>query len=214
MKKRKLTEEEKKRKAIFDKIVKEKQKEGYKKTDLTLTLDEGNIKGVAYATILCIPFVILFFLFNKLEDLPEIDSPIYGLIFIVSIFLSIVVHELIHGFFWGLSAKNHYKSISFGVIWESFNPYCTCNEPLGKVSYIIGSMMPGVILGIIPCIISIVIRNVLLLCFGVLGIIGAGGDLLVIILILKHKAKGKTIYLDHPTEIGLVCFEKTKKKKK
>ena len=46
MEERKLSEREVVRKAIFDKICKEKTKEGYKKVDLTVTAAEGNIKGV------------------------------------------------------------------------------------------------------------------------------------------------------------------------
>ena len=32
------------------------------------------------------------------------------------------------------------------------------------------------------------------------------GDLLIASLILKNKMPAGTLYLDHPTEIGLVCF--------
>lgn len=209
--KRNLTEQEKKRKAVFEKVCKEKQKEGYKKTDLTLSATEANIKGVLYAAIFSIPFIAIFFWLNK--DIGERPESLYLMLFGLMLILAIIVHEGIHGFFWGLFAKKHWKSISFGVIWESFNPYCTCNEPLSKTSYIIGSMMPGVILGVIPSIISIVTGNFTLLLFGVLSILGAGGDLLVIILLSKHKSNETTIFLDHPTAIGLVCFEKTKKKK-
>ena len=141
-------------------------------------------------------------------------EPIVFLILSISFFFSLVIHEAIHGFFWGLFAKNHWKSIDFGVIWQSLNPYCTCCEPLNKIEYIIGSMRPGIILGIIPSIISIINGNILLLSFGVMEILSAGGDLLVIIVILKHKSNTSTIFLDHPTEIGLVCFEKQKGKGK
>ena len=72
-------------------------------------------------------------------------------------------------------------------------------------------MMPGVILGIIPSIISVFTGNVLFLVFGVLSILGAGGDFLIILVILKHKINKDAVYLDHPTQLGLVCFEKTDK---
>ena len=45
-----------------------------------------------------------------------------------------------------------------------------------------------------------------LLAAGLLMTAAAGGDLLIASLILKNKMPDGTLYLDHPTEIGLVCF--------
>ncbi len=38
--------------------------------------------------------------------------------------------------------------------------------------------------------------------------IAAGGDILIAKMILDNKASKTALYLDHPTEIGLVVFQK------
>ena len=43
---------------------------------------------------------------------------------------------------------------------------------------------------------------------GVLMILGAGGDLIIAALLLKTKASKDAIYLDHPTDLGLVMLDK------
>jgi hypothetical protein len=50
--------------------------------------------------------------------------------------------------------------------------------------------------------------DILFLAAGVLMTIAAGGDILIAKMILGNKASKKALYLDHPTEIGLVVFQK------
>ena len=58
-------------------------------------------------------------------------------------------------------------NMKFGVIWKMLTPYCHCKEPLKVGQYILGGVMPAVILGIIPCIIAIIIGHFGLLLFGI-----------------------------------------------
>ena len=66
--------------------------------------------------------------------------------------------------------------------------------------------MPCLVLGVIPSIAACFTHNLWLLAAGLLMTAAAGGDLLIASLILKNKMPVGTLYLDHPTEIGLVCF--------
>ena len=38
--------------------------------------------------------------------------------------------------------------------------------------------------------------------------IAAGGDILIIKMILDNKTSKTALYLDHPTDVGLVVFQK------
>lgn len=206
---RKLSPKEIARKEKIEALVSEKEKEGYVKKDLTVSVLLANVLALFAALPFIAVFVLLFcMLFNisgKEIDIGLIDFVVFYLAF----FLSIVVHELIHGLFWGIGASKHFKSIEFGVIWKMLTPYCTCLEPLSKGRYILGTAMPGVILGILPSIISLFTLNIGLLAFGCLSIMGAGGDILIVAKLLAHKSKSKdTIYLDHPYEMGLMILEK------
>ena len=59
-----------------------------------------------------------------------------------------------------------------------------------------------------PCIAAAALHSIWLLLFGILMNLSADGDLLIAQLLLRHKAAGEALYIDHPTKIGLTCFEK------
>lgn len=203
---RKLTPKEIERTKKVNKIVDEKIAEGYVKKELTVSVVKANILAVVVCLPICAVFVVLFLLFAKRTG--GYDFMNYT-ITMVAFFASIPVHELIHGLFWAMPNPDHFKVIEFGFIKEMLTPYCTCLAPLKKSAYIIGSAMPGVILGIIPMIISIFIGSKWLLIYGIIMTISAGGDATIILKMLKYKTKSKdVIYLDHPTELGLMVLEK------
>ena len=122
----------------------------------------------------------------------------------------IVVHELIHGITWGLFVKGGIKqNIEFGFIVQSLTPYCACKAPMGKVPYILGSIMPCIVLGILPAIAGFILSDMTIFGLGAMLILCAGGDLLITQMILTHKTDAKEVlYYDHPTEIGVIAFEK------
>jgi len=92
---------------------------------------------------------------------------------------------------------------------QTLTPYCYCGEPLKKIQYILGSFMPCLVLGIIPCIVSVYVNSSYLLFLGIIMIIGAGGDLTVILKMLFHKtSSADIIIMDHPTECGFITFER------
>ena len=185
-----LTEAEQRRLERYKIKSEELEREGYTKTDLTISVVKANI-GALYGLIMTGPFIASL-----------------GLTVLALLLLLTVVHELIHGVTWSRFTKKGFKHIEFGVIWKYLTPYCTCSQPLTKWEYITGALMPGLLLGIVPCIIGCMAADILFLAAGVLMTIAAGGDILIAKMILGNKASKKALYLDHPTEIGLVMFQK------
>lgn len=132
-----------------------------------------------------------------------------ALLFIITAFALIVVHEGIHGLTWGSMAKSRFHAIEFGVIWSMLTPYCTCKEELKKKQYFIGAVMPTILVGILPAVLGIVFHQAFLFLLGQLMIFGGGGDAIIVLKLLLHKEQGKDcIYLDHPYECGVVAFER------
>ncbi len=129
-----------------------------------------------------------------------------GIWLIIAFFAGIVVHELLHGITWACYAKGGWKSISFGVMWKMLTPYCHCNEPMSVKAYLAGALMPLLVLGIIPGIVSLIIGSIPLLVWGILFIAAASGDIWMSWLLTK-EAPESTI-LDHPTEAGFYVFDK------
>ncbi len=205
---RKLTEAEKIRLEAFTEQVAALEKDGYVKTDLTVSADKANIIGPLYGFLTALPFIVLYFFINPQPLFWGKLGFLRTTLLVIFYFILVILHELIHGLTWSRFTKNGFRSISFGVIWRSLNPYCTCSEPLSKAHYMIGSLMPWFVLGILPCIAALIIPSGFLLFIGVIMVLSAGGDLLIAQMMLARKSDGELLFLDHPTNIGLVCLEK------
>ena len=120
--------------------------------------------------------------------------------------LLMIPHELIHGITWMITAKAKWKDIKFGVLWKKLcTPYCHCEVPMNVNQYRIALLMPLIVLGIVPSILSLIIGNGLLLCYGIMGIVGAIGDISMAWLLRKESATAK-IY-DHPSAAAFFLFD-------
>ena len=116
----------------------------------------------------------------------------------------IVLHELIHGIYMAAFAKNGWKSVTFGFNPKAIAPYAHCKEPLSPDAYRLSLVMPGILLGDIPVLISWFTGNILILFFGILFCWAASGD--VIVLWLSRKITGGMLQ-DHPDKIGFIHIE-------
>ncbi len=200
-----LSESEKKRLDRFNRIAEDMEQQGYTRQDLIINIGKANW----FAVLLLIPLVAigygLYYLVNHRFDYDSFNL----IFFIVAFIVLIVVHELIHGLFWSLYTPHHFKDVAFGVLKSSMTPYCTCLVPLEKKQYIIGTIMPLVLLGIVPMIAGAAIGNINLLIMGIMMADAAAGDILIIMKILGYKSSRNEItYMDHPTEAGVVVFER------
>jgi hypothetical protein len=203
-----MTAVEKKRLKIFKEAESKLIEEGYEKHDLTTTAEKANI----YAIVTALPFLvilcILYFVFHT-SPIKEPDNLEFALLVLINCIVIPLIHELIHGIAWACFAKDHFKNIGFGFIRKTLTPYCTCMTPLKKTHYIIGCFMPCLLLGIIPAILSIFVGGLSLFISGCFQVACAGGDLLVLFMIFTNKSKKKKqLFYDHPTEVGVVLFDK------
>jgi len=206
-KERKLTPAEEKRLKAFELLSAKMEEEGYRQTELTISLVKANV----FAIVLLVPlFVFGFGAFILLDRPFHMDRSISGmLLFMGGLFLLIVVHELIHGATWAVFAENHFKDIEFGFIKEYMTPYCTCKVPLKRNPYILGAMMPCILLGIVPMIAGIAIGTFPLLFLGIIMTDAAAGDIMIVWNILRYKSTAnEVVYIDHPTQGGGVIFER------
>ena len=121
------------------------------------------------------------------------------------IIIGAIFHELLHAFFWMFFTKKGIKSISFGFSKTDFSPYIHCKEPLAVWVYRIGTVLPAVILGVLPLSISIITGSFKLLLFGIFFLWAASGD---IIILWKIRNLNKTTLLqDHPEKVGCIVIE-------
>jgi len=91
--------------------------------------------------------------------------------------LSIIVHELLHmiGF---LLYDFKLEKISFGINKVGI-PFTRISKVIPKKYFLIATLMPMVLLGILPLIYSLIIFNKIIVTFSIINISGSSGDILI-----------------------------------
>ena len=192
------------RKEKVEKLIEGMKAEGYSLKDLSVDGNKANLMSLVTGAIPSAVIALLFGFLCGWKKFLEID--LFLVMVIVLVF--IIVHEGIHGLFFGIFAKNHFKSVEFGMTWKSMNPYCYCAEPVSRAQYLTALLMPGFLLGICTGIAGIVMGNPSLVVFSLFNLFGAGGDFYIAYLIMKTPGAKEEKYLDHPEQPGLLLLVK------
>lgn len=200
-----LSDAEVRRTEHFESLRNNLAHEGWRATELVLPMERVAKLGMAMGAAACVPFAIIWLALWGLQT-PSIWQV---LACCVAYLVLIPTHEAIHGITWAACNPLHFKAIEFGFMRESLTPYCTCTEPLGRACYITGSLAPLVVLGLAPAIAGIALGAGVVFVLALLMILGASGDIFVVVELLRHKKMDdKLICVDHPSECGLVVFER------
>ncbi|MFA6702542.1 MAG: DUF3267 domain-containing protein [Dysgonamonadaceae bacterium] len=185
----------------------------YEKITKVIDLEDANKFGFRIMWPLFlglfVPYLIIYWkdiIYNFTEDWSFSRYMIDTLIIIIACFIGIILHEFIHAITWMIAAKKSWRTIKFGIIWKTISPYCHCAEPMKIKHYRLGAIMPAILLGVIPLIISYQIGNFIWFFFGFLFILGAIGDFLIIQILCDEKPNDYA--LDHPTEAGCYVYRK------
>jgi len=209
-KKEKLTPAQLKRQEKFLEVEAKMASDGYEMKEHTISALYANVMAVVASLPFFLPVIVLYAVINDGTKKNILEMGLKEiLLFLLFDIVLVVLHEAVHGITWALFAKNHFRSIEFGIMKELLTPYCTCSEPLKKGQYILGTLMPLFVVGLVPSAIAILLSRYWLLLVGVVMIIGAGGDIIISFRMLKYKSeKDEVIYYDHPTKCGFITFEK------
>lgn len=202
---RKLSRREQARLEDFQRLSGQMGQQGYRRVDLVVDVVQANVMAV----VVMLPFLaaaaVLFFALNPVG---EVYIPLSGMaLWLLAFLVLVVLHEAIHGLTWGLMAPHGFKAIAFGVIWQMLTPYCTCNDGLKRWQYLLGGLMPTLILGFGLAGLATAQGSLWLFSLAEVMILGGGGDFLVVFKMLRHPQKDGAVYYDHPYECGLVVFE-------
>ena len=170
--------------------------------DRTLTFAQAN----GYALGLLIPIAAIYLLPYGLfygwsvlgTDLTMffLDIPL----FLVSLFVGTILHELIHAICWSWMDDIPWSKIHFGFKWSTLTPYVHCPIPVEVNNYRWGVAMPGLVMGVLPYLIALVFQNGWLLGFGFFFTLAAGGDILI--LVLLRDVENGLLVRDHPELVG------------
>jgi hypothetical protein len=193
--------------------------ENYTKEEVIINIVWANMFGIIIFILALIVFGVPYYLF-RYENMSNINVNVnadsnnklllsfinIGFLFLI-LLPGIILHELIHGIFFAVFSENKFKSVKFGIMpaKKLFSPYCHCREMLNVKHYQIALIMPLMLLGIIPVIVSIFIGNLLLFFWGLIFIVAGSGDILIWIKTLREKKD--SLILDHPSEAGYYVYK-------
>lgn len=172
---------------------------------VAIDIGKANVFALVLMVVSAVVLMVPFFLIWGKPSSEVLGTPTQWLIAFVLMFVGIVVHELIHGATWACYAKSGWKSISFGVMWKMLTPYCHCDEPLHIRAYMMGAMMPCIVLGILPSIVALCIGSLPMLAWGIFFIAAAAGDIWMTWLLTKENPE--SMVLDHPSEAGFYILD-------
>lgn len=123
---------------------------------------------------------------------------------IVPALILVVAHELVHAISWKLAGSLSFHDFKFGIAWKTLSPYCHATQPMTARAYRIGAMMPGIVLGLLPIVISTLTGDGFLAVLGALLTAGAVGD--VYVLWLLRDVPASALVIDHPTRAGCIVL--------
>jgi len=173
------------------------------KRDLSISMLRANLIPLLVGIPIAIAQLYLFIL---LRGGIQVRAELPGLLLFVAVLLiSVVAHELIHGLTWRAVAGTSPATISYGVQWRTLTPYAHVRGLMEVNAYRIGGLMPGLVLGIVPYVLSLISGDSNLLWFGVFHTLAAGGDGLI--LWTLRNVKGGTMVEDHPSRAGCYVVE-------
>ncbi len=171
--------------------------EQYQEVDKTVSLGMANV----VAALLFIPALLLFILPYVLLHgnfrYETATSLLESVALLTILFVSVVIHELLHGvgYKW---AGAKLQSIKFG--FKQMTPFAHCGDILPVNGYRLAVALPGLVLGILPGVIGILVENASLALFGGVMLGTAGGDILILWLI--RGAPHTALVQDHPSAVG------------
>ena len=172
------------------------------KRDLSIPMVRANI----IVMFIMVPVAILqFVIFNIVHSTKGLATTWNFMILVTIVLIGVVVHELIHGISWMVFGHKPFSAIKFGFQWKTLTPYAHLKEPVEVNAYRIGAFMPGIILGILIYILSVVFGDGNLFWFSLIHTSASGGDWLILWLI--RNVKSGTLVEDHPTNAGCYVIE-------
>ncbi len=167
---------------------------------------------MARATLLSLPIsiaviVVSMILFRLIWGWPDLSASEFPNVFLSLgiLLLGIVFHEWLHAFGWKTAAGIPWSAMRFGVNWKVLAPYAHCAVPMSARAYRFGIVLPGLVLGVIPCVTGLVIGSFVHVFWGTLFTAAAAGDGLGYWAIRFIPPTARV--LDHPTEVGCKVIE-------
>ena len=174
------------------------------KRDLSISMAQANLVGIGLllpvGALLALPYLALWGSNAFLAAWLVVGDNLLAAFGVIVV--GIVLHELIHGLSWQIFGKKPRSAITYGFKLKTLTPYAHCTEPMDARAYCLGAALPGLLLGVLPWLIGLILGNGAALLFGLLFTVAAIGDAMILWLLRSVEPTAQVI--DHPSRAG--CF--------
>ena len=178
--------------------------------DRSVSIPVANVLAGVVALALAVPMVLLYGRAARESLFTVLDgNPGWGTLtaVIAGILAGTYVHELIHATSFRRIGRASKAAVGIGVHWKVLTPFAWCKEPISAAAYRWAAVLPGIILGVFPFVVSLIVKDAWLAAWGVFFTMAAAGDFLVLWLI-RDLAQATWI-IDHPSRCGCAIVEGT-----
>ncbi len=176
--------------------------EGYATELRTIGMLKANVMALVVLGLFCLLGVAgMYAIWGGIS----FGRPWSSMLFCIGIFAGVAVHELIHGFTWMWATRSGFSHLRFGLLQGGV--YCHIDVPMSKRKYVVGALMPLLLLGVVPFLLSFATNSLWLMLFGAIFIGCAMGDVLIVWAIRKEPPD--TLVYDHPSEPGCIVYHPT-----
>lgn len=176
--------------------------EGYAAELRTIGMLKANVMALVVLGLFCLLGVAgMYAIWGGIS----FGRPWSSMLFCIGIFAGVAVHELIHGFTWMWATRSGFSHLRFGLLQGGV--YCHIDVPMSKRKYVVGALMPLLLLGVVPFLLSFATNSLWLMLFGAVFIGCAMGDVLIVWAIRKEPPD--TLVYDHPSEPGCIVYHPT-----
>ena len=170
--------------------------------DRSASMAQANVFALLALAPVCLVLCGAYGLLHGWDALQASADALSGRFFLFLALMAgcIVVHEGLHGLAWRWASGLPASAVSYGFQWKTLTPYAHANTPMPARAYRIGAAVPGVVLGLLPAVVGLVMGWGLAFSFGVFFTFAAGGDALI--LWLLRGVPPTALVSDHPTRAG------------
>ena len=173
--------------------------DGYEPMKKTISMMKANLLAIVFFIVFG---VLCWWVFGTIWGGREWRFSFWLVLLLV---MGIVVHELVHGITWLLLLRKGFSHLCFGFLPGGV--YCHIDVPMVKHDYVIGALMPLFLVGVVPLVASFFTGSYMWLLFGIIMVVSAIGDIMIVWAIRKESADA--LIYDHPSEAGCYVYHKT-----
>ncbi len=164
-------------------------------------LKSFNLNTIAITSLLMfvLPFVVFAAVNLALKRPLLLTGKVYWDIIMTFAMLAalLCIHEFLHALGAIMTGGATFKDIKFGIHLKQMMLYCHIGKPLKAGAYKFAIILPLIVTGIIPLVISAIWGNIFLVVLFCFMVSGGAGD---VIMFISLAGAGKdTLVLDHPS---------------